>query len=269
MPTFYLPVTDQAGERQLVGLSVAQRVEVTAQGGTAYPITNDPDQTPPNGQLPVEQQDGSIEHVPFYASYGSSMDITTATRVKAQLTGISGSSEDAFIGDVITGLSGYFERYMRRVLLKQTYTREIRLRRWKQVISLDAFPIESVTSIKYCQNPSGFATATAMDAETYAILEDGTTGVIEFLVEMQMAPGFLQVVFVGGMAEDQAELELNYPELVQACDTQCVHEFNRRFTPGGNLTFGGGSTSFDFSSVELIPRVKGVLDTFRRHYIGA
>lgn len=270
MPAFFLPVFDQAGERKLVGLTTLRRVEVHAQDGTTFEITNEPDQLPPNGQLPVGIAESLLHAlIPFYASYGSTMDITTVARVKTQLTGISGTSEDAFIQEVITGLSGYFERYMRRTLLKQTYTKEIRLRRWKQIVSVDAFPIESVTSIKYCENPSGFSTATAMDASTYAILEDGTTGVIEFLREMPMAPGFLQIVFVGGMAEDQAELELNYPELVQACDMQCVHEYNRRFTPGGNITFGGGSTSFDFSSVELIPRVKGVLDTFRRHYIGA
>lgn len=269
MPTFYLPVFSQAGERRLVGLNASLRVEVGLRAGGVTEITNSPDQAPPNGQFPITLRGGGTALIPFYASYGSSMDITTVARVKTQLTGISGSSEDAFIQEIITGLSGYFERYMRRVLLKQTYTKEIRLRRWKQIVSLDAFPIESVTSIKYCENPSGFSTATAMDASAYAILEDGTTGVIEFLREMPMAPGFLQIVFVGGMAEDQAELELNYPELVQACDMQCVHEYNRRYTPGGNITFGGGSTSFDFSSVELIPRVKGVLDTFRRHYIGS
>lgn len=269
MPTFYLPVFTQAGERRLVGLNASLRVEVLNQAGTPIEITNSPDQTPPNGQFPVTLRGGGVALIPFYASYGSSMDITTVARVKTQLTGISGTSEDAFIQEVITGLSGYFERYMRRVLLKQTYTKQHYVRRWKQIVSLDAFPIESVTSIKYCENPSGFSTATAMDASSYAILEDGTTGVIMFLREMPLAPGFLQIVFVGGMAEDQAELELNYPELVQAADMQCVHEFNRRFSPGGNVTFGGGSTSFDFSSVELIPRVKGVLDTFRRHYIGA
>lgn len=267
MPTFYLPVFAQDGSRRLVGLNLAQRVEVGLRAGGVAEITNEPDQTPPNGQFPIGLRGGGTALIPFYASYGSSMDITTVTRVKTQLTGISGSSEDAFIQEIITGISGYFERYMRRTLLKTTYTKEIRLRRWKQTLSLDAFPIESITSVKYVAHPSEFTDADALDATDYAILDDGTTGVVEFLREMQFSPGFLQIVFVGGMGEDQPELELNYPELVQACDMQCVHEYNRRFTPGGNINSSAGSTSFDFSSVELIPRVKSCLDAFRRHYI--
>lgn len=270
MPTFYLPVTAADGERVLVGLNDSLRVDVLDQGGTTYEIVNSPDAAPPNGQLPVGIAESLLRGlIPFYASYGSSMDITTVARVKTQLTGISGSGEDAFIGEIITGLSGYFERYMRRTLLKTSRTKVARLRRFKQIVSLDAVPIESVTSIKYATHESLFSTTTAMDATSYAILEDGSTGSIEFLVEMALNPGFLQIVYVGGMADDQAELELTYPELVQACDMQAVHEFNRRYSPGGNVTFGGGSTSFDFSSVELIPRVKSVLDTFRRHYIGS
>ncbi len=270
MPTFSLAVRRQDGTRVLVALDPTLRLTVQDQGGTDREIVNEPDQTPPNGQLPIYDPESlNFILVPFYASYGSSMDITTAARVKTQLTGISGSSEDAFIGDLITGLSGYFERYMRRTLLKQTYTKQIRMRRWKQTISLDAYPIESVTSVKYAEHPSLFATATALDANAYVILNDGLPGVIELLNEMPYSPGFIEIVFVGGMAEDQAELELTYPELVQACDIQCVHEFNRRFAPGSNVNFSGGSTSFDFSSVELVPRVKSVLDTFRRHYIGS
>lgn len=270
MPTFSLTVHQRDGVRVPVALNAALRLVVHEADGGTVEIQNSPDQTPPNGQLPVKfRETVAFALVPFTSFFGSSMDITTVARVKAQITGISGTSEDAFLQELVTGISAYFERYMRRRVLKQTNTEQIRLRRWKQVVSLASVPVESVTSIKYCEHPSSFATATAMAATEYVILEDGSTGVIEFLNEMQFSPGFLQIVYVGGMAEDQAELELAYPELVQAADIQCAHEFMRRASPGGNVSSSGGSTSFDFSAVELVPRVRAVLDGFRRHYIGA
>lgn len=268
MTSFLLPITRRDGSRVLCALSTNVRAQVFTRLGVALEVLSSPDQSPPNGQLSVTLRDASEVRVPFSAFYGASMDFTTLTRLKAQITGITGSADDTYLSDLITSVSTSFERYMRRAALKEAITEEIRLRQWKQIVTLKGAPIESVTSIKYASHSSEFATIDAMDPSSYMIRDEGETGLIEFLVEMPLAPGFLQVVYIGGLAADQADLELLYPDLVQAADMQCAYEFQRRTSVGGNISFNGGSTTFD-QSIDMLPRVRKILDAYRRHYIGA
>ncbi len=267
MVTYRYPIHHQDDTRHLLALTSSGHREVFNQAGTAFEIDNSPDSLPPDGQYPIFQQDGTEVRIPFVTFAGTSMDFTTLTRLKTQLTGISTTADDTFLENLITAVSAHFERYMRRNVLKQTYTEQFRIRRWKQVLSLNAYPIESVSSVKYASHNSLFADADALPATSYIIANDGQPGHIEFMQEMSLPQGFAEVVYVGGLAEDQAELELLYPQLVQACDYQCAYEFDRRKALGGNITFTGGGTSFD-SAIDMLPRVKKILDSFRRHYIG-
>jgi len=193
------------------------------------------------------------------------IDVTTAARVKATLEGISGSTLDTVIAQFITSVSAEFERYLRRGLKAEARTDTRRHRQWASVFALDAYPVSAVSSLKYVSHPSLATGATTMAAEAY--WTDPATGLVQFLQEMSLEPGFIAAAYTGGMAADTAGLIAAYPDIAQAADWQVAYELTRRRSPGGNVTMGGGGTSYGEAEVQLLVKVKASLDRYRRHWV--
>ena len=270
MGIYKIPVRLADGSIRHINPGASGRFYVVDTDGSSIEITVDPDDAPPTGRAYVVDSDGSTRIYVSYVYAVSSMDLTTTARVKANLGGISSSASDSLIDGIVTDVSYRFERYMRRQVLRQAATATFPASRFSTILSLPAYPVTSITSIKYATHPSEFADATAMAATEY-VLEDQDAGLVRFLVEMPLLddrrPGYLQVVYTGGMAEDTDDFIATYPDVARAADVQCAYEFQRRNSPGGNATNDGGSTAFD-GPLGLLESSRQALTPYRRIVIG-
>lgn len=240
---------------------------IAEDGVTVVPLSMDPNESPPTGRAYVLEDDGVTRTYLDWIFAAYSMDLTTLTRVKTSLGGISSSAYDTLLSQIITDVSARFERYMRRQVYQTTVTKTFPLSQLSTVITLDAAPVTSITSIKYASHPSDFAATTAMDTDNY-VLEDSAAGHVRFLVQTPLndrrRPGYVQIVYVGGMAASVGDFIAAYPDITRAADVQCGYEFQRRNTPGGNVTTEAGSTAFD-SALGILDSSKAVLDSYRRY----
>lgn len=262
-----LPLTLEDGTKVHRILSVNLRPLVTLEDGTRVEGDNSPDDFPPTGAAVHTLEDGSTVTVPYERAYYS-MDLTTLARVKVQLGGVSGTSADALLGTIITSVSARMEGYMRRNVLKQTYTKTYPLPRLNTVLRLEAFPVESVTYVRYGGHPADLDTADRnLDTRAF-VLEDELSGVLRFTIDTPLTtarrPGYVKVQWVGGMAEDIADLILLFPEIAQAADVQCAYEYQRRRHPVGDVQTEGGSTSFG-GEMGWAASVRETMDRYRRH----
>jgi uncharacterized phiE125 gp8 family phage protein len=261
-----LPLTLDDGTKVHEILSVNLRPLVTLEDGTRAEGENSPDDFPPVGGGVYTLDDGSTVTVPYERAYYS-MDLTTLARVKTQLGGISGTTADALLATIITSVSARMEGYMRRNVLKQTYTKTYPIPRLDTVLRLEAYPVESITYVRYGAHPADLDTADRnLDARAY-VLEDDLGGLVRFAIPTPLnnsrRPGYAKVQFVGGMAEDIADFILLFPELAQQASIQCAYEYQRRRHPVGDVQTEGGSTSFG-GEMGWAASVRETMDRYRR-----
>jgi hypothetical protein len=263
------PLTLANGTKIHVLPSVNLRPLITDANGDLVEGDNSPDDFPPVGEAVITLADGSTVTVPYERAYYS-MDLTTLARVKIQIGGGIGSTHDTLLSTIITDVSARMEAYMRRSVAKQTYTKTYPIGRLATQFRLDAFPVESITYIRYGDHPDNIDDAAYnLDATSY-VLEDELTGLIRLHIETPLntprRPGYATVQWVGGMAEDVADLILLFPQIARAADMQVAYEFKRRHTPGGNVQTEGGSTGFD-GEMDWLDNVLKTLNHFRRHVV--
>lgn len=166
---------------------------------------------------------------------------TTKADVKATV-GYTATDQDAFIDQLILDVSREAEDYMGRHALITARTEVYRLRRNQTWLSVKGFPISSVTSVKYAADED-FADVDALDTDLYSVRAE--LGQIRFrtaaIPSLIYDPGFVEVVYTGGLALDSAAMKANEPRLEGAVRTEVVNRFNRRQNPEGNLqVFGAG-----------------------------
>lgn len=157
--------------------------------------------------------------------------ITTSARVKAQRD-LSGSGFDSFVDKIIAGVSQMAEDYLGRRLLQQSWTEIKQLQSRRRIVSLDAFPITSVTSVRYAPTRD-FSTVDPMDSSGYQVLL--REGQIDLSgIQTWFERGFVQVIYTGGMATDTAGFIAAYPRIADAADNECVARLNRMRAPDGS-----------------------------------
>jgi len=265
---YKLPVRRADGSKIRVVLAQDGEIRVRDTSGTVHAVANSPDALPPTGRPFVRDASGAVRFLAYEEDWHS-MDLTTLTRLKAHLGGISTSGSDSLLSSTITDVSYRMEKYLRRQILRQTNVQQLSLRRFGSTLSLDAYPVSSITSIKYAGHPNDFASVSAMSTDSY-VLEDAEAGLIRFVGTMpytsNRVPGYLQVTYVGGMASDTADFVLTWPDLARAADLQCAYEFMRRNTAGGNVSSDAGATAFT-GDLTWLAGVLATLDIYRRHVI--
>lgn len=264
-----LPLTLADGTKIHELPTVNLRPRIIDANGDEQEGENSPDDFPPTGEAVIQLANGSTVTVPYERAYYS-MDLTTLARVKTQLGGTLGSGYDTLLGSIITDVSARMETYMRRNVAKQTYTKTFPIPRLDTIVRLDAFPVESITYIRYGGHPDSIDDAAYnLDATSY-VLEDELTGLIRFHIDTPLntarRPGYATIQWVGGMADDVSDLILLFPQIARAADMQCAYEFQRRHTLGGNVQTEGGSTGFD-GELDWLDHVLKTLDQFRRHVV--
>lgn len=160
---------------------------------------------------------------------------TTKERVKAR-RGLSGTTEDAVIDELIAEVSDFGEQFLNRHTLEVQRTGEVyELPAGNRYLWLRGFPIVSVTSVKYATTRS-FGQVDALPTDSYdAIVETGELYFYPEAFARWTSPGFVEVSYRGGMAVDTAAFMAAYPSIAGAATAEVINRYNRRFGPEGNL----------------------------------
>lgn len=195
----------------------------------------------------------------------AAFDVTTLARLKdGRIPSLSSSTFDNLLTDLIQECSQQFEDYIGHSFLEQTYTELYDIPRGGlTILNLDQMPVQSITSIKMRSSVgSDFADVTALDTTTYDV--DLATGEVFFTQAMGwQGRRLVQVVYVAGMGTDQADFEVNYPEVVAAADRQIAWWFARRNMPGGETVMIGGGQTQQTKELTLLSTVKATLNGVR------
>lgn len=193
------------------------------------------------------------------------MDMTTKERIKA-LMGIDSTGSDDLIDIIIAGVSARFESLLGRHVTVDTYTEVYEVSKAAKVIWLRGYPIASITSMTYSSKTNDSSATLLVADDDYSL--DADAGIVRLrLVNTPYNPGYLSVVYSGGMAANYTALLAAFPELVAAADSQVVHEWNRKRSPGGNLETRDGKTNFGQPEVNLLSGVRETLGMISRSII--
>ena len=204
------------------------------------------------------------------------MDATTDTRVKALLD-ISGTSEDAVLGQLITTISARIEDYIDRPLETLARTEEYDIKPRQRVIFLRAYPLSAqadVASIKV-STTWDFAATSALATTSYHT--DLNTGAIHLTTypitnylgnNMATAPNAVQVTYTGGLGAAPANIIADYPAIAGACETQVIAAWRRRDEPMGKTTKIGEYAATVDGPLQFLPDVIEALMPYRRMRFG-
>jgi len=192
------------------------------------------------------------------------MDMTTKARIKV-MRGIDAADTilDAMIDQIIVNVSARFEAALGRHVLDSDYTETYEIPKAGKVVWLRAYPVDSITSIIYSSKPND-ATATLLTADDEYYL-DSEAGIIRLrLSNTPYDPGYLAVVYNGGMALTTTAFIAEFPDIAAVCDQQVIHELNRRNTPGQNIETRDGKSAFGEGEINLLRGVREVLGMYSR-----
>lgn len=196
--------------------------------------------------------------------------ICMLTDVKDRL-GISDTEHDMAINRIISGLESIFDQHTNRNLLVNAsdVTEYYSAISGEKRIVLNRYPIVSVTSIKESYSYD-FAAVTALTEDTdYRLLRGGKNGILYRIYTNWAAfEDGIQVIYRGGYCsagQTPGSSEFALPaDLREAAIEQASFFFKRRDDLGlAGVSFEGGSIS-KFSSMDLLPMVKKILDNYKK-----
>lgn len=186
--------------------------------------------------------------------------ITTRTLVKAQKD-ITGTTLDSVIDSLIAAVSEMAEDYLGRELLKATYTEERPLRARTRYVSLRGFPIDSVSSVKYARTYD-FSDIDDLDEGLYQVRK--AQGQIYLSgISTWFETGFVQVTYLGGMAEDTDDFVAEHPRMAQAATNEVIARLNRRLAADGNPQAINSSVAYQ-KELQPLTDFYAALDPHRR-----
>lgn len=198
------------------------------------------------------------------------LDLTTTARVaqrlKAGATSV-GTSEDSFIGTLITSVSAQIEQYLGRTMYAGSVTEYLDVEPGQRVWRLAAYPVTAWTSANFDPAQTwGSDTALTTTDDLYSPVYDESSllrarsGASFMNQYSTVQPASLKVVYTGGMASSAAALIAAYPDIALACDMQVCHQYKRKDAIGTSSV--GGPTSLAINAVGLLPEVTAILDAY-------
>lgn len=133
----------------------------------------------------------------------------------------------------------------------------------QRVVQLPAYPVASIVAIKSA--PDGdFASATALAATDYALVDGGRYGQVKFrsTAALYEGPQTLQVTYVGGLAQDvhhvPADLKLACLETVRLVMKRPENiDISGKAQSGGSVTY--------FRNAPLPKSAEAAIDRYRSH----
>lgn len=192
--------------------------------------------------------------------------LTTVARVKARAGGTWSSSNDAELTALIDELSAAAAQHLRRHTQSAARVETITLRRARSVLTLQGYPISSVTAVRLASHSSEMATNADLDASEWDI-ESADAGLLRLATTLPTNPTLVRVSYTGGMAADTTAFIAGYPDIAGAIDKQVVHEWNRRSTPGSAVTRFAGGESQQQPEVAWLESVERTLNAYRRNFL--
>lgn len=167
---------------------------------------------------------------------------------------------DEYLQQLILTVSALFERETGRWFQKATYTELFDLDFGRKTVTVRAYPIASISSIR--NSASGDFSGAAMSTSSYALREEGRTGQISMRwMGLVGGVGALRVVYVGGLGHRAEALPA---DLRMAATEQVAFLWKRaKNIDQKGETHTDGSATY-FADVPLLPLVRQVLDGYRR-----
>lgn len=190
------------------------------------------------------------------------LELTTAAKVKLMLGGLSGTSQDALIADLVAEVSQEAEEYLRRHTLSAQRVEVYELPANKRYLSLNGFPISGNRSVgvQYATTRD-FTDVDSLDSSSYQLLI--AEGQLDFDALYHPDDGFAQVNYVGGMAADTAGFMSAYPRIAGAVAREIVNRLNRAKAPEGSLKLSAASMGYE-KPLESLKDFYAALDHHRR-----
>lgn len=187
------------------------------------------------------------------------MLITTLANVK-QLLSIetSNTGDDVRIQSFVLAVSATIEKHLMRSLHIEERIQYFDVDRSSKEFYLKAYPITAIA----VYNDYGREYATAIDSDNYSIRSGSGRLVID---KQSLTEGFdaLKIVYTGGLALTQQELQSAYPDLEMAARMQCGiwYKMKDRLNLSSETVQGVGQTNY--KSLKLDPAVVEMLDDYR------
>lgn len=169
--------------------------------------------------------------------------LTTIHRVKRRGAYNAKNNDDVLLNELIAEVSADCEEFMARHVWQTSRTEVYRLELHKHLLSLRGAPVAVVESVKY-HTSNDFTGITAMDPASYNV--DLELGTIEFRNDTPYAPGYVEVVYTGGMSAAATEAEVtaqfisDFPHLAGAVDQEIVERVRRMRNPSGSVQTKNG-----------------------------
>lgn len=193
--------------------------------------------------------------------------LTTVARIKDRL-GLTNTNNDTLLLRVINGVTDQIEGYCGRKFLRATYT-EIRSIQPGEIafLVLKNAPVASITSFEYNSGLIASPTWSAFPSESYALSEDGESGIIELTQILPNGiPNSVRVVYVAGYLIDWSNAGASThtlpADLTEVAEQLVTRYFKRRENEGKqNESFNGASISY---LTDLTEEQKEVLNRYKR-----
>lgn len=198
-------------------------------------------------------------------SEGAPMDLTTVARVKQFMEDeFAGTSEhDSLIAALIASVSDLFQRKMNRATQTKNRQEFFNVAFGQKAFYTWAFPVASVSSLRYDPVDRAFGTSTEIDATAYDVVDDDGTLIID---KFSLAQGLkvLRLEYVGGMAADTDTFVRDFPEIALAADMTVAFLLRRKRTIHATSSSSGRGGSASLSEPEIPKFAEEVLRAYRR-----
>lgn len=191
------------------------------------------------------------------------IDFTTLARVKAYLDIPPGTTaSDATLQTMITSVSATLENSLNRTVKTESKT-ERRAAPMTGVFTIYNGPATSITQIRYSSSGMFSRDGITISSGNYELAPDGESIMIP---DYRGPNGVLEVVYVGGMGTDTANLLSRFPVLDQAATLQVAYLWGRHKTLGRTSTdIGNGSTQW-VGDYDLLDSVVAMLLPLRHQW---
>lgn len=185
------------------------------------------------------------------------MLITTKENIK-KLKGITSTDSDVILASIAMAVSMHVEKYLMRHVHIEERTEYFDIAEGQAIFNLKGYP---VTACKV-YNDYDRSFVTEIDQTGFSILGNQGQLIID---RYGLIEGYkvLKVIYTGGIALDQAALELNFPDIEMAARIQGAFWFEKKDKLGisGETIAGGGQ--LQYQKFELLPTVKEALNPYR------
>lgn len=185
------------------------------------------------------------------------MLITTKENIK-KLKGITVNDSDVILASIAMAVSMHVEKYLMRHVHIEERTELHDVACGQEVFSLKGYPVTACAVYNDYSRLFPFA----IDQTGYTTIGNQGQLIID---RFGLVEGYkvLKVVYTGGLALTQVELETNYPDIEMAARIQGAFWFDKKDKLGISAETIAGGGQLQHQRLELLPTVKEVLNPYR------